>query len=344
MNAPFLSPRPQEGAWIPVESLNPWPAWRGFVGQTGPWPGEDLVRALLLKFCRGVWLEDEANFTSLAGTPVLFLANHQVAVESILFATALSPLMGTPVHAIAKQEHTDTWVGQLFGQLYSHPGVQPLDTTFFTRLGDPTALLELIERLKTTMAARRCGLLVHAAASRVLTSRAVVRTLSSVFIDLAIGGGFPIVPVKFRGGLPAKPLEGFLDFPVGYGGQDFCIGRAITPEDLARTPFRERRELVLDRINTLGGDLTNETQAPADPAFAADVASFMERFGVLEPALAVLWAALKRLPAPTAPVAEILAGIAAGRLTTGTSVQDRWTAQVARWLTENRMPVAVKGP
>lgn len=342
MNAPFSSSRPQHGAWIPVETLDPWPAWRGFVGQTGPWPGEDLIRALLMKFCRGVWLEDESNFKSLAGTPVLFLANHQVAVESILFATALSPLMGTPVHAIAKQEHMDTWVGQLFGQLYSHPGVQPLDTTFFTRLGDPTALLELIEKLRTTMTARRCGLLVHAAASRVLTCRAVVRTLSSVFIDLAIRGRIPIVPVKFRGGLPATPLEGFLDFPVGYGGQDFCLGRAITPDELARTPFRERRELVLERINTLGGALTDEHPAPADPAFAADVAAFMERFGVLEPAFAVLWAALRRLPATTPPITAMLAGIEVGRLEIGGSPQDRWIAHVTRWLTENKMPVAVK--
>lgn len=342
MNAPLSSPRPQHGAWIPVDTLDPWPAWRTFVGQTGAWPGEDLIRALLMKFCRGIWLEDEANFRSLAGTPVLFLANHQVAVESILFATALSPLMGAPVHAIAKQEHTGTWVGQLFGQLYAHPGVQPLETTFFTPLGDPTALLELIGRLQTTLETRRCGLLVHAAASRVLTCRSVVRTLSSVFIDLAIRGRFPIVPVKFRGGLPAKPLEGFLDFPVGYGSQDFCLGRAIMPDDLARTPFRERRELVLDRINTLGGKLTDETPAPADPAFADEVAAFMERFGVLEPAFAVLWASLKRLPARTPPITALLAGIEAGRLDIGDSAQDRWIADVARWLTENKMPVAVK--
>ena len=342
MNAPLSSPRPRNGAWIPVETLDPWPAWRGFVGKTGPWAGEDLIRALLLKFCRGVWLEDESNFRSLAGTPVLFLANHQVAVESILFAAALSPFLGAPVHAIAKQEHAGTWVGQLFGQLATHPGVQPLDTTFFYRLGDANALLELIETLKATMEARRCGLLVHAAASRVLTCRSAVRTLSSVFIDLAIRGRFSIVPVKFRGGLPAAPLEGFLDFPVGYGAQDFCVGRAITPDDLTRVPFRERRDLVLDRINTLGGDLADETPAPADPGFGRDVAAFMERYGVLEPAFAVLWAALKRLPAPTPAIAEMLAGIDAGHLTTGASPQDRWTAQVTRWLTENRMPVAVR--
>jgi hypothetical protein len=311
------------------------------VGQTGRWPGEDLIRALLLKFCRGLWLEDESSLRSLAGAPVLFMANHQVAVESILFSTAVSPLLGTPIHAIAKQEHAESWVGQLFGHLYGHPGVQALDTTFFYRLGDATALIQLVGKLQETMETRRCGMLVHAAGSRVLSCRSPVRTISSVFVDMAIRGGFSIVPVKFRGGLPAVPLEGFIDFPVGYGSQDYCIGRPIAPEELARLPLRERREMVLARINGLAGDLTRELPAPPDPSFGNDVAAYMDRIGVLEPALAVIWAALTRLPQPTAVVATLLAAIESGRMAVGANPQDRWTGQVARWLTENRMPVTL---
>jgi hypothetical protein len=309
------------------------------MGQPGPWPGEDLIRALLSKFCRGVWLEDEANLKELTGKPVLLLANHQVAVESILLSAALSPLLGSPVHAIAKQEHAESWVGQLFGLVSAYPGVQPLDTTFFYRIGDAAALLQLMETLHTTMQTRRCGLLVHAAASRVLSCRSTVRTLSSVFIDLALRGGISIVPVKFRGGLPIAPLEGFLDFPVGYGSQDYCIGRAITPDELARVPLRERRDLVLSRINDVGGPAALEAPNAGDPHFGKDVAAFMEDLGVLEHALAVIWACLKRLPQPTPATTAILAGIAAGRVAVGASPHDRWTAQAARWLTENRIPV-----
>src|SRR5690606_15560954 len=122
---------------------------------------------------------------------------------------------------------------------------------FFYRQGDASALLTLMSTLEKTLAARRCGLLVHVAGSRVLSCRDTVRTMSSVFVDLAIRLKAPIIPVKFAGGLPAAPLEGFLDFPVGYGKQDYVLGRPITFDTLAALPLPKRREMVLERINAL---------------------------------------------------------------------------------------------
>ncbi len=69
----------------------------------------------------------------------------------MLFAAELSPFLGTPLHAISKQEHRDTWIGQLFGLFYSYPGVINPDSIFFVRLGDPQALLGLVDQMVSRM-------------------------------------------------------------------------------------------------------------------------------------------------------------------------------------------------
>lgn len=327
--------------WSPAEGGDRiWPAWRRHFGLTGRWPGEEIGEALLNQFCGGLWVEDPDSFAALQG-PALFLANHQVAIESILFAMAVTPFLSAPLHAISKAEHADSWVGQMFGQLNSWIGVKPLDSVFFYRIGDAPAMLQLMKTLNATMTERQCGLLVHVAASRVLSCRDRVRTLSSVFIDLALSLKMPIVPVKFRGGLPIEPQEGFIDFPVGYGTQDYLIGRPIPAATLAAMPYAERRALVLDRINGLGGDLDLESPSPSDPAFKSDMRGLMTRLGVLEPSLAVIWAALKRLPHPSAEIATALEAIEAGKLEIKGTLQGRWIASLVRWLTEGRIPVRV---
>jgi hypothetical protein len=329
-------------AWSPehgIESI--WPAWRSFIGLTGAWPAQDLGTALLNQFCRGVWLEDPQAWRSLK-EPIVFLANHQVAVESILLVMAVSPLLAAmPMHAISKPEHADSWVGGLIDQMFSWPGVQRPELLFFYRSGDASAMLELIKRLKITMTERPCGLLVHVAASRVLSCRDRVRTLSGVFIDLALNLGCPVVPVKFRGGLPIEPLEGFIDFPVGYGALDCLIGRPIAATELAVLRHPQRRTLLMERINTLGGDLVEEMPCPPDPAFKTEMRRLMLRFGVLDPALAVIWAALARLPQPSPEIALALQGIEAGKLEVPATAEGRWVASLVRWLTEGRIPVRV---
>jgi hypothetical protein len=329
-------------AWSPEHGIERiWPAWRNYIGLTGPWPPQDLGTALLNQFCRGVWIEDPETWTSPQG-PILFLANHQVAVESILLVMAASPFLAAmPMHAISKPEHANSWIGELIGKMFSWPGVQRPELLFFYRSGDAPAMLELIKRLKITMTERPCGLLVHVAASRVLSCRDRVRTLSGVFIDLALSLGCPVVPVKFRGGLPIEPLEGFIDFPVGYGALDCLIGRPISAGELAALRYPQRQTLLMERINALGGDLVEEIPCLPDPAFKTEMRRLMVRFGVLDPALAVIWAALARLPRPSPEIALALRGIEAGKLEVPATAEGRWVASLAKWLTEGRMPVRV---
>ena len=62
---------------------------------------------------RNFGLADPDDFASLQGRGVIFLANHQVAVESLLFSALLSSLTGVSIQTIAKASHRDTWVGRL---------------------------------------------------------------------------------------------------------------------------------------------------------------------------------------------------------------------------------------
>ncbi len=327
---------------IPPAELRPDEAIRYNVGRTEKWPGEDIGRALVDKFCKSVWLEDEADFAALAGRPFLFLANHQVTVESLLFVLAVSPLLGKVViQSIAKIEHKTSWLGQLLGQLYTYPGNVDADCLLFVPQGDGRALLELMVRATRIIETKRCGLLVHAAGSRMLSCRDPMRIMSTAFIDLAISRGYPVVPLKFRGGLPVESLENFLDFPVGYGGQDYMIGRSIAPDVLAAIPAADRRQWMLDRINNLGGSVATEQEHAPDPAFKADMRRYLTRYGILEPASATILAALQRKPDLSPEMAAMLRGIDSGRLVCPATPEGQWLANLARWLTEDRMPVTV---
>lgn len=320
-----------------------WQGWRPHVGVSGPWPGEDVSRALLHQFCNGLWVEDPNMLAALDG-PVLFLANHQVAIESLTFAMALTPFLPKPLHAISKAEHAGTWVGGLFSQLYRWPGVTPLDTIFFYRQGDAAAMLTLMTDLEAALTQRRCGLLVHVAGSRVLSSRDTLRTMSSVFIDLAIKLKAPIVPVKFAGGLPESPLEGFLDFPVGYGRQDYVLGRPIDAATLTALPLPARRNLVLERINALPPKPDAESPNPPDRTFQPDLRHLMTRFDVLDPSLAAIWAALTHLPTPpeTPVLRQVLEGIDTGSVTLPDTPEGRWGVAFTKWLTETRVPARIQ--
>jgi hypothetical protein len=87
--------------------------------------------------------------------------------------------------------------------------------------------------------------------------------------------------VRFVGGLPVEELAERISFPVGYGKQDYWLGRPIYPEELARMPYKERKLAVIAAINGLGPDYTEELPAPPDREFERSIASWARRSGAL---------------------------------------------------------------
>jgi hypothetical protein len=100
----------------------------------GPWPVEDLYYGLVERFLRRVVVEAPEAHEALRGKSVVYLANHQTGVESLLFSIVASALNEVPTVTLAKIEHRTTWLGRLIRHSFSYPGVRdPLLMTFFDR-------------------------------------------------------------------------------------------------------------------------------------------------------------------------------------------------------------------
>jgi len=317
----------------PVESY-----WRRRFA-IGAWPVEDLYYGLIERFVGDVVIADPEAFASVRGRSCLYLANHQVAVESLLFSVVASALSEVATVTLAKAEHRGTWVGELIRHSFSYPGItDPRLITFFDR-DDRESLVRIIGELAQDMAQRGKSVMVHVEGTRGLSCRQPVVKMSSAFIDMAFAVGAPIVPVRFVGGLPQDELSQRLEFPLGYGRQDIWIGRPIEPAALASLPLKERKQVVIDAINGLGPSPSDERPATPDPAFARRVEPWIPRCGGT-PEHAVLMATLDALGSyRSEATARFVAGAREGALVAGEGPAGEWLAGFARWLLGGRSHV-----
>jgi len=308
----------------------------------GSWLIEDLYFGLAERFVGRVVLSDPAAFHRLRGRSALFLANHQVGIESLIFSTLVSGLMEGVTVALAKVEHRGTWLGRLMAKAFAYPGLRDPGTIIFFDRQDQRSLLEILEAVKAQMTGEGKSALVHVEGTRALAANRPVRTISSVWVDLSLASGVPIVPVRFAGGLPRSEAGARLEFPVGFGRQDYYVGRPIPAEELAPLSLAERRERVQAAINELGPEA--EAPSEGDPAFAAAVEEWRRRTGSTAEA-AVLFEALAHHARPGPETRALLEGAQEGRLVVPDDPRGRWLAEMARDLYGDRGPrVAVAGP
>ena len=309
----------------------------------GRWPVEDLYYGLAERFVRRVRLEDPAGFAALRGRAVLYLANHQVGVESLLFSVIASALTGIPTVTLAKIEHRTTWLGNLIRHAFAWPGAHdPGVITYFDR-SNREELPRIIGELAREIAGGGKSVMVHVEGTRSLTCRAPVLKMSGAFLDMAIATGAPVVPVRFVGGLPVEPLAARLEYPVGMGRQEIAIGAAIPPAELAALPYKERKERVIAAINGLGPAGVGGGAAPARRGVrrrGRGVGGSHRREPRARRALRDAAAAR----APGEEIALLLAGARAGRLELRDDARGRWLAELARRLFGPRGPrVMIEG-
>ncbi|MDP3275195.1 MAG: beta-ketoacyl synthase N-terminal-like domain-containing protein [Deltaproteobacteria bacterium] len=297
----------------------------------GPWPGEDVHYALIERFVSDVVIADPDAFAALKGKSVLYLANHQVAVESLLFSVLAAGLSEQPVVTLAKAEHRDSWLGQLIDHTFKYPGIRdPKLITFFDR-DDREALLQIVQELGAELAGGVRSVMVHVEGTRSLSSREPVQKMSSAFIDMAIAVGVPIVPVRFEGALPSEPLDERLEFPLGYGQQNCWIGRPLMPEQLNALAYKDRKSTVIDAINQLGPPNSREQTCLPDPVFEHAVTLWERRTGA-RPEHAAIFVALTMYGERLSPGLRdvILAGESLDYRSDGTP-KGEWLSQWARW-------------
>ena len=136
------------------------------------------------------------------------------------------------------------------------------------------------------------------------------------------------MPVRFSGGLPVEPIRGKLEFPVGHARQDYTIGASIAASELAALAYRERRERVLDALNSLGGPVHREQPQPPDPAFGAAVARWSAETGAGE-VEATFYRILESVPDPSGLTRLLVEGARQGLLPAPAGPEGKWLAELA---------------
>jgi 3-oxoacyl-(acyl-carrier-protein) synthase/3-hydroxymyristoyl/3-hydroxydecanoyl-(acyl carrier protein) dehydratase/1-acyl-sn-glycerol-3-phosphate acyltransferase len=316
-------------------------AWRNLLAGTAL-PVEDICRGLILRFLRQLHIADPEALHAARPGGVIFLANHQVTVESTIFAIVASALMGAPVLTLARIENQTSWLDLLMRHVFAFPGLRtPRMSQYFDR-SDSASLPGIIREMSAEMVSSGRSVMVHVEGAMAHSCRTPVRKLSGAFVDMAISLGRPVVPVRFVGGLPVAPVSGEIDFAVDMGQQDIHIGVPITPDDLRPLNYRDRRQRVIDAINNLGPANDIEEPLPPDPAFAAAVHAWSEGTGA-DVGHATLFCILEQLPDACPEIAALVAGARAGELRVSSPPEGRWLAELARRLVGPRGPRVVEG-
>ena len=291
-----------------------------------PWLVEDLYYGLIEQFVRRVLVPEPAALAAIRGRSALYVGNHQVGVESLLFSVIVSGLGGVPTVTLAKKEHEGTWLGRLIRHAFTYPGiVDPQVITYFDR-EDRESLPKIIGDLAEQMTGPGRSVMVHVEGTRSLDCTTGVQKMSGAFIDMAMAVDAPIVPVRFVGGLPRVPLSERIEYPVGMGRQDIWIGAPLLPEVLRPLHYGARKDAVIAAINDLGPSNAVETPIEGDPSMVAAAAAWSAKTGV-DSEHSVLLEVLRRVPEPCAETQRLLAAIDAGLPAEGP-----WLAELARRL------------
>ncbi|WP_437279842.1 beta-ketoacyl synthase N-terminal-like domain-containing protein [Sorangium sp. So ce375] len=320
----------------PVIDIAPVRRYWGAAMGIGRWPAEDLYFGLIERFIRRIHVVDPAAFRAVKGRSLLYLGNHQVGVESLLFGIAVSGLTEVSTVTVAKAEHRATWLGTMLAHCFAYPGARdPKVITYFDR-EDKASLGGIIAELGVEMQGAGKGVMVHVEGTRSLECRTPVRKMSGAFIDMALAVGVPVVPVRFSGALPSEPLDRRLEFPLGMGVQDIWIGRPLLPEELAGLTYKDRKDLVISGINGLGPSNADEQPFPGDPAFAASVDAWVEEAGVAHED-ATVFRVLQACADPTPETAAILEAARTGRLVPPDARRADWLRKLAARLLGRRL-------
>lgn len=307
--------------------------WTRWFDMGRAWPVEDLYYGLMRRFLRRVVLDQPEALARVQGRPLMYLANHQVGIESLLFAVLASGLNGVPTVTVAKAEHRTTWLGHLITLCFQYPGVlDPKVITYFDR-DDKASLVgiiaELARGLKTPQRSKGGELapgqsvMVHVEGTRSLECRTPVQKMSGAFIDMALQTGTPIVPVRFVGGLPVQALERRIEYPVGLGTQDVWLGAPIHPEELAKMPYGERKKRVMQALNELGPANAAEQPHEADPHLEEAVQAWMARSGASHEH-AVLYEVLRAQGDLCEETGALIEAIGRGAPLEGDEPEDDW--------------------
>lgn len=269
----------------------------------------DLLGALMGTFVNRVVLRQPDEFWAVASQPVIYMANHQIGLESPLFMTLSYAMTGNAIEAIAKPDHVNAWLAFLMAFAEDSLGIkQPFRIMYFDKLQPQT----LIDSLKKE-GKQEASVLIHVEGTRSVEAGQPVTKISSIFLDMAIAKNIPIVPVRFTGGLPSTPSAARFDFPHGNGKQDYFIGGPIFPEELKKMYYGQRPKYVMEKINSLGPLNDEDVLLPPSKKFEEKTRFYMDTFGAPK-MQALLFAILGLIDDPCEETAVLMKAIKSGKM------------------------------
>ncbi|MGH1345638.1 MAG: beta-ketoacyl synthase N-terminal-like domain-containing protein [Nannocystales bacterium] len=288
------------------------PFWARQAGHDDGWVGRDLWEGLLQQFVQRVVITDPDDFAQVRTRPALFLANHQVQIESLLITHLLAGLTDRAVTTMANAKHQKRWIGWILRLLFGGAEHRDPDWILYFDQSQPQSMAGLLGGLEPGLRDGSTSFFLHPQGTRSQHAAESLTTVSSTILDLAVRLQLPIVPVRFSRGLPTEPIEGKLEFPVGYGAQDYWVGPSIQPEELASLPYAQRSRSVVAAIEALGPPPEDDVPAPADLGFAGRVEA--RRAGrALGEVESVFVEILRGLESPSAQSRAVLQAVLEGR-------------------------------
>lgn len=293
------------------------------------WFGGDVYFTLVRRFVNAVEFVDPADFESLKGRGVLFVGNHQVGLESMMFTMLMSGFHDMMTAAIAKSEHGVSWIGRIYASTFGRDDVKSPKLFVLVDRDDKRHMVTTMAREFELAGNNEQSLLVHTEGTRSLQCRIPVQVVARSLVDRAVKARMPIVPVRFVGGLPVEPLAERIEFPYRYGKFDIVVGKALHPETLEPMASDARRDAVLEAMIGVGEPWELEEPYPGDERIAAEVPADMAARGVDE-AQAVLTSILGAIEQPSADTATVLKALRSGTSLPADLERRDWLVRCAR--------------
>lgn len=276
----------------------------------------DILGTLFGTFVSRIVIQSPREFDVVKKRPVMYMGNHQIGLESPLFMALSVALSGITIQAVAKPDHVNAWLSFLMAFADDSLGDNhPFRLVYFDK-AQPMSLIEFLKRPDSLNA----SLLVHVEGTRSREAGQPVTKLSSVFLDVAVEKGIPIVPIRFVGGLPPQRSEEGLDFPYGNGKQDFFLGTPISADELKNMPYGQRPRFVMGKINSLGpGTREEDILIAPHPKFEEKTRFYAKNLGMPK-MQAMLFAVLGLIDDPCEETAILMKAVQTGNLSGSGSI------------------------
>jgi hypothetical protein len=318
---------------VDSQRIHPW--WSHVLGRSQG-PVFDLLHGLTDRFVKQVVLQDPHAFREVSPGPVVFLSSHQVGLDSLLLPWICSGLLKAPVQTLLPDTRASSWLGWLQGMLQDWPAERNPELLHFAEMSSPPTLANALGAQMLRIRTNNASLLMAAECDPALVAGQPVRRLPSAVIELALTLDAPIIPIRCAHGLPQVAARDTLEFPTQLGRQSFFFGPPIDPLLLRSLSLKDRKDLILDRLNHLGPTLENELPIPGDSEFLEDVRKWSDRRASkgcpVEPEAAVLLQVLRAILSPSPGIARLLEAIENDQAPEVSEPEDLWLLDLGRRL------------